>query len=337
MVHLKEWFSLSDDTRRNIYTDTGNKIGLTPMAVEKDWWVVHALAVIFSMGCGGSLVFKGGTSLSKGWGLIERFSEDIDLALDREYLGYKGELTKADVRRLRKESYSYVTEVFTTELSERFKAIGFEEVSIKYREVVNHDQDPMIVEIYYPKLTEKDEYLKPGLLIEVGARSLMEPYSLRTISTFISQHQSDFSFVDEPINIPAVNPERTFLEKVFLLHEGLQQPTEKIRIERMSRHLYDVEMLSHTKHGTIALDNQELYYAIVDHRNKFNHISGIDYSKHNPQHIRIIPGDDILPEWETDYRQMQELMIYGDSLPFSDLIESLTSLQTRINAITWKQ
>jgi len=101
--------------------------------------------VIYTMDCAGSLVFKGGTFLSKGWNLIQRFSEDIDLALDREYLGFSGELENADVRRLRRKSYAYLTETFTIELEEKFGKVGFTDVTIKYREVPNHDQDPMVI------------------------------------------------------------------------------------------------------------------------------------------------------------------------------------------------
>jgi predicted nucleotidyltransferase component of viral defense system len=93
LSHLKEWLALPD-TKKNMYQETGKQIGLPAVAIEKDWWVVHALALIFSMDCVSALIFKGGTSLSKGWNLIQRFSEDIDLVLDRHYLGFNGDLNK---------------------------------------------------------------------------------------------------------------------------------------------------------------------------------------------------------------------------------------------------
>lgn len=94
---LKSWLQLSDKAKLNIYNETGRRMGLPAMAVEKDWWVVHSLALIFSMECASSLIFKGGTSLSKGWNLIQRFSEDIDLALDRKYLGFKDDLNRQEI------------------------------------------------------------------------------------------------------------------------------------------------------------------------------------------------------------------------------------------------
>ncbi len=331
LKHLKEWLQLPDDTKRNIYIDTGKKVGLPPIAIEKDWWVVHTLNIVFSMDCASELIFKGGTSLSKAWDLIQRFSEDIDLALNREFLGFKGELSKGDIRRLRRASFEYMTTTFTDELKKKIADAGFTDVTIKYQEVKNHDQDPIIIEIYYPKLIEKDTYLKPGLLLEVGSRSLKEPNTVRIFNTLTAQQFHSSKFADKPIEIPTVNPERTFLEKIFLLHEEFQRPEEKIRVDRLSRHLYDIEKLMHTSYAEIALNNQDLYNTIVAHRSKYSKLSGVDYNKQQAEHIKFIPPDKYLSLWEEDYLQMQENMIYGESLSFADLIINLKELQERIN------
>lgn len=333
-THLQEWFQLPDETKIRLFTETSRQIGLpSSSAAEKDWWVVQTLAVIFSMDCANALIFKGGTSLSKGWNLIQRFSEDIDLALDREFLGFTGELSKQDIKKLRRKSYQFITETFTEELKKKFAELGFKEVTVKYREVENHDQDPLIIEIYYNKLTETDTYLKPGVLVEVGCRSLKEPFTQRTFGTFVSEIYTDNPFTDKPITIPVVNPERTFLEKVFLLHEEFQKDPEKIRVERLSRHLYDIEKLMQTEYAKIALQDTELYDTIVRHRSKFTAISGIDYAKHNPANIKFIPPDTIIKKWEADYEEMKGSMIYGQPLDFDELINRLTELQKRINAI----
>lgn len=261
------------------------------------------------------------------------FSEDIDLALDREFLGFTGELTKGDIRKLRRKSYQYITENFTKELADKFAALGFRDVLVKYREVENHDQDPIIIEIYYPKLTEKDAYLKPGVLVEVGSRSLKEPFSQRIFGTMVSDVFSGRLFVDTPISIPVVNPERTFLEKIFLLHEEFQKKEDKIRVERLSRHLYDIEKLSQTEYAEKALGNADLYNTIIAHREKFTPISGIDYTNHSPQNIKFIPPSSVLHLWKNDYKEMHESMLYGETLSFDELIKRLTELQLRINGL----
>jgi predicted nucleotidyltransferase component of viral defense system len=333
-THLQEWFQLPDETKIRLFAETSRQIGLpSSSSAEKEWWVVHTLAIIFSMKCANALIFKGGTSLSKGWNVIHRFSEDIDLALDREFLGFSGELTKGDIRKLRRKSFQFISEVFTEELKNKFTELGFKNVTVKPREVENHDQDPLIIEIYYNKLTETDTYLKPGVLVEVGSRSLKEPFTQRTFGTFISEIYTDNPFTDKPITIPIVNPERTFLEKIFLLHEEFQKPFGKIRVERLSRHLYDIEKLCQTEYAEIALQDRELYNTIVRHRSKFTAISGIDYTKHNPENIKIIPPDSIIKMWKADYEEMKGSMIYDNPLDFDQLINRLTELQMRINAI----
>jgi hypothetical protein len=336
LVHLKEWLQLPDTTKLNIYQETGRKMGLPAVAIEKDWWAVHTLAIIYSMDCAPALLFKGGTSLSKSWNLIQRFSEDIDLALDRKFLGFADKLSNTQIKKLRQKSYDYLTTQFTKELQTKILEVGFTEVLIKCLEVENTDQDPSIIEIYYPKLTETDSYVKPGLQVEIGSRSLKEPFTLRTFSTMVAESYPDIPFADHPITIPVVNPERTFLEKIFLLHEEFQRPAEKIRVERLSRHLYDIEKLMQTPFAEIALQDGNLYNTIVTHRSKFTHIKGVDYANHSPDKIKFIPPAELLPLWEKDYKEMQVNMIYGDTLPFADLIKRLTELQSQINSIQWK-
>lgn len=333
-VALQEWFKLTDQNRLNIFLEVAERKSLHESTVEKDWWVVQTLSVIFSMKYADFLIFKGGTSLSKAWNLIQRFSEDIDFALDREFLGFTGELSKGDIKKLRRKSYQFITEIFTEELKNKFSEFGFENVLVKYREVENHDQDPLIIEIYYPTLTNKESYLKPAVLVEVGSRSLKEPFTQRSFGAIISEVFADRPFADKPITIPVVNPERTFLEKIFLLHEEFQKPQDKIRVERLSRHLYDIEKLSQTEYAKIALQDTELYNTIVKHREKFTPISGIDYANHTPEKIRFIPPDTILKDWKQDYETMIQVMIYDNPLTFDELIKQLTELQKRINTMS---
>jgi predicted nucleotidyltransferase component of viral defense system len=128
--NISYWFQLSEQDRQEIFIEVANQKELSLSAIEKDWWVVQTLAVIFSMECASALIFKGGTSLSKGWNLIQRFSEDIDLVLDREFLGFTGELTKSDIRRLRRKSYQFITENFTEELKNKFAELGFKDLTV---------------------------------------------------------------------------------------------------------------------------------------------------------------------------------------------------------------
>ena len=333
---LKEWLKLTDQTRRNIFAETSAAIGLPDAAVEKDWWVVHTIDLVFNTSIAPHTVFKGGTSLSKAWGLIDRFSEDIDLALDRRFLGFDKkdyEITGSQVRKLREQSFQFISENYFPELRRKFSDTGFDNMTFQLGEIKSHDQDPLIIEIYYPTVTDPVSYLQPRVLIEVGSRSMMEPFEKCSFTSFVGEHFKGRSFADELITIPTVRPERTFLEKIFLLHEEFQYPLKKIKVERKSRHLYDLEKLMDTGFAKAALADKELYKTIVEHRRTITPLRGLNYSNHSPDKINLIPPDSIIGEWEKDYDAMQESMFYRPSLPFNKLIGRLYELKAIINQL----
>ncbi|MCX6159558.1 MAG: nucleotidyl transferase AbiEii/AbiGii toxin family protein [Ignavibacteriae bacterium] len=330
----KIWAGLKTADKQEIFTETGNKIGLPPAAIEKDWWVTRTLELVFQTEIGLYTVFKGGTSLSKAWNLIDRFSEDIDLALDRKFLGFEKadtEMSGSQVSKLRRNSLKYITKKYFPLLQNTFQKAGFTDVELKLSEIKSDDEDPVIIEVNYPVVTKKLSYLPPRVLIEIGSRSLKEPFSEKQFSSFVGEHYKGRDFADNNISIATVNPERTFLEKIFLLHEELQQDVEKIKVYRKSRHLYDLEKLMDSEFGVKALEDKGLYQHIVEHRRTITPLRGIDYDNHSPDRINPIPPDEMMEEWKKDYEEMQEYMIYGKSLSFDILIERLTELKTRIN------
>ncbi len=331
---MKNFIKLSKKDKLNIFNQTSERTGLPSSAVEKDWWVTLSLNIIFSLPYANKIVFKGGTSLSKAWNLIERFSEDVDLAIDRNHLGFEGKLSKTQVAKLRKASYSFIGTDFYKDIHNELIKLGVQNHELVVQETKNTDTDPLIIELRYQSLTEKSEYLKPRVLIEVGARSLMEPVDNKRIISMVSNEFKELSFAEKEIEIPVVSPKRTFLEKIFLLHEEFQKDIKLIRVERMSRHLYDLEKLMDTVHGTEALKDAELYNTIVAHRKNFNPLRGIDYTNHTPQRINIVPPKETIKDWEKDYKTMQESMIYGDTISFDKLIERITELDTRIKTIS---
>lgn len=332
---LNTWRKIATEDRLAIFREVANRRGLPASVIEKDWWVMLTLRAVFSMTIAPQLVFKGGTSLSKAWNLIERFSEDIDLALDRTYLGYGGTLSATKVKRLRADSNTYISSTFFPELRKVFNEAGFNDVTVDIVDVKSPDQDPILIQISYHSITEPLGYINPRVLVEIGSRSLREPFENKTFSSFVGQFLSGQSYSDPALTIPTVNPERTFLEKVFLLHEEFQKHVSKIRIDRLSRHLFDLEKLMDTAFGMAALGNMELYYTIVEHRKMINAIRGIDYSRHTPATINLTPPAEVISAWEKDYSEMRENMFFGSSLSFEDLMERIQELQRRINAINF--
>lgn len=320
-----------------IFQQIGNKTNMPAFAVEKDWWVVQTLAIIFEMDVARHLVFKGGTSLSKAWNLIERFSEDIDLALDREFLGFNGELTKKRRTELRKTASAYTSGSFFSALKVKFEEKAITGVTFNLVDAKDSDQDPRIIEVFYPNVIQTPGYLQPRLQLEIGCRSLREPFTMRKFKTLVDEEYAEREFSQPPVNIPTVNPERTFMEKIFLLHEEFHRPIEKVRVDRLSRHLYDIYHLSKTKYADKALNDQELYETIVNHRFNFAHVGGVNYNQHQPQTIDPIPIPEVFEAWKADYNTMLEQMIYEQNPPsFEVIIASLINLRDRINNLPWR-
>ncbi len=280
-----------------------------------------------------SLAFRGGTALHKLYLQPQpRYSEDIDLALDRKYLGFEGDISKTQIRKLRTKACEFTSTVFVEDLKKVFTEWNaINECSIIAQEVKDTDKDPQIIEIHYNSVFDTEGYLPQKVLIEVGSRSLTEPTEQRKINSIFSSLFPDLNFADKPFGVSTVLPQRTFLEKIFLLHEEFSQVPEKIRTNRLTRHLYDLEKLMDTKHGMEALKNTTLYKNIVAHREKFNAIRGIDYANHTPNKISIVPPVSIIEQWREDYQAMTRNMIYGNFLTFDELINRITELQKRIN------
>lgn len=331
-----DWLKISKERRIEILNQASNTTGLPAIAIEKDWWVTLALKASFALKYSTSIVFKGGTSLSKGWNLIERFSEDIDLAMDRKFFGFEGDISKSKIKNLRKASCEFISTTFLEDITKLFaewKAI--EECKLNAQPIADSDKDPQVIEIHYNSVLDKSDYLPQRVLIEVSSRSLMEPSENRAINSILSTTFPSQEFATKPFGISTVLPQRTFLEKVFLLHEEFSQGAAKIRIDRLSRHLYDLEKLMDTAHAKAAIKDTALYNSIVTHREKFNSLRGLDYANHIPSKIKIVPPDTVIKAWEKDYQVMVQYMIYGDPLNFNCLIKRIQELQERINAMDY--
>jgi predicted nucleotidyltransferase component of viral defense system len=309
----------------NVY----KKLSLPPKSIEKDWWVTMTLRALFQCGCAGHIVFKGGTSLSKAWNLIERFSEDIDIAIDRKFFGFDGELNKKQINNLRRASCSYINGQLREELNDKLKDMGISGCSISIAETDDTTKDPQTIEIHYDSLFDAGSYIQEKVLIEIGARSLIEPSKDVRLRSILANTFPDAVFADDYYSIPTVVPQRTFLEKAFLLHEEFQKPVEKIRANRMSRHIYDLEKMMDTDFAIEAMNDGELYNAIVAHRSTLTKMKEVDYTTHTPDKISFVPPKAVIDLWEKDYETMQGSMIYGKSLPFDKLIERIKELNER--------
>lgn len=324
--------------RAAIFNAIASNMGMTPFAVEKDWWVSRTLEVIFHMDIAAHLVFKGGTSLSKAWKLINRFSEDIDLAIDRNFFeGYQGDLSRTQLSKLRKEAGIYTTGTFFENLREALSAKGFHELGYKVIDSEAGDQDPRTIELYYPNvIPQPTAYVLPRVQIELSCRSLREPFTVRQFGSLVDECYADKVFAEPLFGVPTVNPQRTFLEKLFLLHEEFHRPAEKMRVDRLSRHMYDIYQLTKAGISATAIGDKALYETIVAHRYKFSRVGDVDYNLHHPKTLNPIPIPEKMLAWKADYARMMEEMIYDENKPsFDDLLNNLSALRRQLQEVGW--
>jgi hypothetical protein len=327
------WLNISKEDRLTTLNNAYNKIGLPPKSIEKDWWVTMTLRALFQCGCAKHIVFKGGTSLSKAWNLIERFSEDIDIAIDRKFFGFDGELSKKQINNLRRTSCSYISGQLKEELNNKLNDAGISGYSVSAAETEDSTKDPQIIEVHYDSLFNAGSYIQEKVLIEIGARSLIEPSENVPLRSILANTFPDAIFADDYYSIPTVVPQRTFLEKAFLLHEEFQKPAENIRVNRMSRHIYDLEKMMDSNFAREALNDRKLYNTIVAHRSALTKMKEVDYTTHTPDKINFVPPLNTIDLWKADYENMQKNMIYGKSLPFDKLVERIKELNERFRKI----
>ncbi len=331
------WINLSTEQKIQVLEQTGIAKGLPAFVIEKDWWVCILLRAIFQSKYADSIIFKGGTSLSKAYHLIDRFSEDIDLIIDRHLLGFDIIDSGSKIKKLRKASGSFIINEFREELIHQLQQMGIskEDYEIQYNEHVDDTSDPNTLEIHYHSVVPvSNAYIQQRVLLEMGARSLTEPAETKPIISFIDENYKDLPFAEETFNVQVVVPTRTFIEKALLLHEEFSKPIDKIRTDRLTRHFYDLDKMMKAGYGEQAIEDDELFQTIVEHRKNVNPLRGFDYSNHQKGKLSIIPPDEVISNWEEDYKTMQQNMIVGDSLTWTELIKQMKRIEDFFNKIS---
>ena len=345
---MSKWIDFSIDERKAMIQSVVEANNIDEAAAEKDWWVTTILYALFKTKVADYLIFKGGTSLSKGWNIINRFSEDIDLALGRDYFIKEKKLLCANcssntqIHKFREKAQDYLFGEFKNDLKEQLLKLGLDVIVLAENEMVDengefkkvdHDKDPSVFFVQYKSLYNSDApYAVPTVKIEISVLSMIEPYEIKYISSLVGQLYKEEG-IDSDIaqSVKTVSPARTFLEKAFLLCEEYQK--KEPRTYRMSRHFYDLEKLYHTEYKDIALNDPNLYYDIVEHRKKFYHVGYVDYDKELPAFITIVPRNELISKYEDDYNEMRSSFIYGNSLEFNELLEFLEMLQSEFRSI----
>ena len=336
--HNMNFSQLNQEQQLAVIMQVAELTGFNPNIIEKDWWVTQVLKAVFSLPYAEHLSFKGGTSLSKCWHLIERFSEDIDIAVSRDYLGYGGDLSRTQISdKLRRAACSFVRERMQFDLREAMlkQGIAQEAFGVTVNITPISTTDPETIEVEYKSALPESPYIRHCVLIEVSGRSMQQPVKCEDVCSFIDYYLPQTVVAEDAFTIPkVVTPERTFLEKMFLLHEEFSKPKQEIRTRRMSRHLYDVVSMMKAGIDSKALNDGELYRSIVEHRRQFINLKGFDYDTLRPETLNIILSEQVMDLWKKDYEQMRLSMIYGDAPTFGEIMEQLGRLQQKVRALS---
>lgn len=339
------WLSLKDNDRRTSLNQASVKSGMVAVAIEKDWWVTLMLKALFETPNAKHFIFKGGTSLSKGFGLLNRFSEDIDIALapqafEKEYIA---EPSHRYVKILKREGCAYTTNTVVKELTDSLQNMKLDLGTITiYAEEVNpqlKDKDPQTIYVKYRSLFDPHPYLKNEVKIEFSVRSLTEPFETVNIQSLLWQHFPNPQYAEVTAQIRATHPIKTLLEKMFLLHEKFQIidlkkiTAQEVKLERGSRHLFDIIKLNESGIADQLLGNPQFYQTLLLHRRHWVRQKGIDYDTLQPVTLNFRPPKEVLDIYKADYTTMKAEMIYGKSVDFDTLIIQLHKLNERINGM----
>lgn len=326
-----DYFSLNAAQQRLVIEQTAAKLNLPVQAIEKDLWVTAILQVLFTLPCARDLVFKGGTSISKVWNAINRFSEDIDLAIDRSLFDLDGELTKKQVKKLRKVSSMFVREELFGQLCEAIASTplyGLCEIEAQPDGVGDSTYpEPRIIYVKYASLfSDKIDYILPVVKIEAGARSLLEPTLNVAIKSLVDVALPSITTSLVDVEVRTAVAEKTFLEKCFLLHELFSRGVA-VSANRRSRHLYDLHMMMRKGIDKRAVSDDELWNTIHHHRSTLTSISGVDYTPDIRSRIVLTPPAECVEDWKSDYQAMQGSMIYNNPPSFEELLQSMAELE----------
>ena len=320
---------LGDQERRELFSETASRRSTTPAVIEKDFWVTRTLGRLFQEEqLARILMFKGGTSLSKVFDVIERFSEDIDLILDWSVLSEEDPLSE---RSRTKQAQ------FNQALNERAvqyiqdKLLGsVQSVLGEASQVALDGDDPYVINIGYPAAFP-DDYLRPEIRLEIDPLAAWSPHEEHSTRSYASEEFPNL-FVHPECNVNVITAERSFWEKATILHHEAHRPVGSPQPSRYSRHYYDLAKLAQTEIKDKALQDLELLERVVAFKQKFYPRGWARYDLARPATLKLLPRDHVLASVERDYRAMGN-MIFGEIPSFDEIMSDLGSLELEISAL----
>lgn len=328
-----KFLALSSENQRQVLQVVAPKLNKAAQILEKDIWVCLALQKLFTMPNALSMVFKGGTSLSKAFRVIDRFSEDVDVTIDfRNFTNEDPFLANVSNTRRKK-----ISDNLKNSLREHLKEIVLPYLQTEIQNECNSTPtiklttDGEGIEIYFKSVLESPStYIKPFVFLEFGARNFTEPNDVHEIMPYIASEVPALAF--PKANVTVLAPERTFWEKITMIHVECNRGKFKEKSSRLSRHWYDVVMLYLSDIGKSALSAQNLLINVVEHKKVFFNTPYANYDLCLEGKFNLIPTGDQFEDLKMDYQQMTNSdMFYGNFLTFDEIISRVKSLNEILN------
>lgn len=328
---------LSTEERSLYFTSAAEVAKMSFEIIEKDFWVVWTLDRLFSLSeLKPHLTFKGGTSLSKIYGIIERFSEDIDVSIEREFLGYdesknpEKALTKSKQRTLVEGLSSSCEQYIKDELLGKLQQVFAEELKTSEGWKLYIDEtDAQTILFEYPSVTSAAGYIRPIVKIEMGARAEHWPVSEHPIKSYAKEALGDK--MTEPLTVIRVlNAERTFWEKATILHQHAHLPVSKTTPLRLSRHYYDFYRLLNSPAKDIALSDLSLLERVANHKNIYFASAWANYATARKGTLKLSPPDRIIEELKADY-ELMDTMFFRGKPDWNLVLEAIKSFEITFN------
>ncbi len=337
---MKRIALMSSKERGEIFTEAGARLGFSPFHVEKDFWVCWTLGALFgNETTGPNLAFRGGTSLSKGWQCIERFSEDIDLAMSRDWVG-RGEAVDLRMvtasknqkeklfKQLRDQCRTSISDVIVPLLMRDLAEIA-EGAQDRVRvEPLESARDPFVVSLKYPESSLKppDDYFHAEVKIDLSGRAEGVPVEARKIVAYAHAVFPQLA-ASQPSSIPCVRPVRTFWEKAALLHEQHARPTQEQPANRQSRHLYDLHQLW-TAGGLSEVISavDPMFKTVMDHRSSFFPYGQVNHLELEAWDLKLSPPPETITTWKADFEKMGS-MFFGEPPSFEQILATISEIQ----------
>ncbi len=335
---MADFFQLPVTERREALDTAADASGLLPHLLEKDIWVVWSLRHVFAGPYANHLVFKGGTSLSKAYGVIRRFSEDVDLTYDIRAIAHDlvGDAdaplpaSASQEKKWTKAIRTRLSEWVDAEIVPRLK-LDLEQHGLPA--TVRSEGDKVFID--YAPLATGTGYVAPAVMLEFGARSTGEPSEPRAIHCDAATHLQGVEF---PTATPKVmRAERTFWEKSTAIHVFCAQG-EFRGGDRFARHWHDVTRLDTAGFADAAIADKALARAVADHKAVFfaeknTHGEVIDYHAAVAGALQLVPEDGALAKLAVDYQHMvDDGLFLDDAEPFDALLERCNAIQQKANA-----